>query len=260
MAKTAVVNRRRKKTTNRKRRRNTGAAASNPSKRRRRRNPGTAAAPRRRSNARRKNPGIFDTDSLMDTLPSATGGVLMSRWAVKQAGDFELVGPKGAEYLAPSWKHALAILVAASYGGELIGNVLGSAQKGEYARIAALGYGGDLFYRTRFARDSEWSQNNLNLDGLGEDEEVIFVDEDGNQVDAEGNLMGFEATSPLGEYVSDEAGNVYQLDGGDMGADYPANYRNITNAAAMGGFEATSPLGMAPADAGSNSFGYSSRG
>lgn len=260
MAKTAVVNKRGKTKSKPKRRRNTGAAAANP-KRKRRRNTGAAPIARRRSsNVRRKNPGMFDTDALMSTLPSATGGVLLSRWAVKQAGDFELTGPKDAQYLAPGWKHALAIWVAATYGSELVGNILGSSAKGEYARIAALGYGGDLFFRTRFARDSEWSQENLNLDGLGDDEDVIFVDEDGNQVDEEGNLLGFESTTPLGEYVTSPDGTLYELNGAMGAPQYPANYRNITNAAAMGTFEAESALGMVPAMQGANSFGYASRG
>ena len=275
MAKTAVVNKKKKGAKKRRRRRNYGAAAANP-KRRRRRN--MTPAPRRRYNTgRRKNPGMFDFDSLMDTVPAATGGVWLGRWGTKMAGPFE-----DGE---PGFKHAIAIAIAASVGGDMVGNMLGSASKGEYARIACLGYGGDLFMRKRFMRDSTFVNENLSLEGLGVDDPDDYYEEGDDPDDAVGqvdtmvdamgneyvmtdqgwqlaqNVQGFSAQSAIGQaggqVVVGEDGNLYQLDGtGGMGAhQYPANYAAIMES--MAGFQNQSSLGMAPARAeANNSFGY----
>lgn len=284
MAKTAVVNKRRKRSGGgskpKRRRRNYGAAATNPPKRRRRRrNP--APAPRRRSNTRRRNPDPFNMDNIMDTLPAATGGVWLGRWAVKQAGPGE-VNDKGQK--EPGIKHAIAIWLAATVGADFVANIMGSATKGEYARIACLGYGGDLFMRKRFMRDSEWVKNNLSLSGLGEDWEDEIPDYEDEAEDY--TVSGFQAESPLGavnsytdatgnryvmtaqgwqlagnmgadtsDLVIGPDGSVYQLSGGG-GATYPNDYPQIM-ADAMNGFQSESPLGMRPARADSNnSFGY----
>lgn len=289
MAKTKVVNKKRRKSKAKRRRRNYGAAASNP-KRKRRRNPGTAMAPRRRSNTRRKNPGVFDFDNVIDTVPAATGGVWLGRWATKMAGSFT---PDAQGVLEPGFKHAIAIWLAASVGGDVIGNMLGSAQKGEYARIACLGYGGDLFMRLRFMRDSEFVERNLSLAGLGAEDPDDVYDYD----DDDDDLDGFSDDSPLGNVntYTDAVGNeyamtargwklagdlgqddlmvgpdgtLYQMDGvgglqgvGTMGAgtyQYPADYAGVMeDSRQVGGFSNQSAIGMAPVRPDSNnSFGY----
>jgi len=277
MAKTTVVNprkRRGKAKTKRRRRRNYGAAAK-PAARRRRRNPAPAPA-RRRSSARRKNPSAFDLDAITDTVPAATGGIWAARWATKMAGPFE---PDSAGVLEPGIKHAIAIAIAASFGGDLIGDLLGSAQKGEYARISALGWGGDLFARMRFFRDSQFVNEQFFLGEVDADYYDGDEDDDGGEVD------GFAAQSPLGavntytdatgqqwrfvpdrgweplsgvgaQFVSDDQGNVYQLDGA-----YPQNYARQMTAGVSGlsGFQATSALGATGQPSESNSFGYRPR-
>jgi len=277
MAKTKVVNprRRKRRSTKRRRRRNYGAAAA-PA-RRRRRNPAPAAPSRRRSPARRKNPSAFDVDSIIDTVPAATGGVWAARWATRMAGDFE---PNAEGVLEPGLKHAIAIAIAASFGGDLIGDLLGSAQKGEYARIAALGFGGDLFMRMRFMRDSAWVNQNLMLGEVDAGYEYDDSDEelDGFQsesalgavntyTDATGQQWrfterGWEPLSGMGaEFVQDDQGNVYQLDGGvgAAGYQYPANYPQIMAASGVSGFQSTSALGATGAPDTTNSFGYKPR-
>lgn len=287
MAKTKVVNKRRKrKSTKRRRRRNYGAAASNPKRRRRRRNPGTTVT-RRRSNTRRRNPGVFDVDQIVDTVPAATGGVWLGRWATKMAGAFV---PAKDGTLEPGFKHAIAIWLAASIGGDVIGNLLGSAQKGEYARIAALGYGGDLFMRLRFMRDSEFVERNLSLAGMGDDDDDIYDYDDPGDDD----VSGFSNESPLGnvntytdavgnEYVMTARGwklagdlgqddlmvgpdgTLYQLDGlgnlhgvGAAQYQYPPDYAGIMeDSRHMGAFSNESSIGLGRARPdGNNSFGY----
>ncbi len=252
-SKTAVVNKKKKKT--KKRKRNYGAAAANPKKKRRRRSNPSSAAPRRRNTGRKKNPGPFDMDSIIDTVPAATGGVWLGRWATKLAGKFE-DNQEGIP--EPGIKHAIAIAIAASVGGDMLGNMLGSAAKGEYARISCLGFGGDMFLRKRFMRDSAFVRENLSLEGIGyDDDDVEYEDE----IEMPEGMEGYTDRSDLGQdLVQDAEGNLYQLSGGmgatAPGAPYPANYRDIMNG--VGAFQNTSALGMAPARADStNSFGYS---
>jgi hypothetical protein len=77
--------------------------------------------------------------------------------------------------------------------------LLGDPSKGSIARIAALGFGGDLFLRARFARDSDWVKNNLSLQG------PEYSD------DAE--LNGFQSASALGAVYTDAVGNQWTQDG-----------------------------------------------
>jgi hypothetical protein len=297
MARTAVVNprrrRRKKKTTHhRRRRRNYGAAASTvarsanrrrrSSHKRRRRNPSTASV-YGSGGYRRSNPMSFNIDHITDTVPSATAGVWAARWAVKMAGAME-----NGE---PGIKHALAVWLASSLGSQLISSMFGSAAKGEYARIAALGFGGDLFMRKRFMAQTKWVQENLYLDGVDDMDDVPDYS-DGD------DMNGFQAHSALGDSFTDAAGNTYvatergwQLAGmgetfvdsqgnvfelsGGMGTQdfqYPANYNQLMNGAYMGrmpsdpafgptgsavaGFQSRSALGFGRARSSDSSFGY----
>jgi hypothetical protein len=312
MAKTAVVNPRRHKRSKsgssprRRRRRNYGAAAAprndNPRRRRRRRHAYAGARThvrrRRRRNPgvqrvyssggyRKKNPGMFDIDSVTDTLPAATGGIWAARWAVNMAGPMD-AGEKKDE---PGIKHALAIWLAASFGGQLIGQVFGSSAKGDFARIAALGWGGDLFMRKRFLRDNEWVNKNLTLAGVDDPDDVWGYAE-------EGEVSGFQAQSALGDsfvdavgnryvktaqgwalagmgepqFVQDESGQIYQLGAGET-YHYPSDYNAIMADAGMGvaadpsygrgtrlaGFQSQSALGalgVPRARPSGGSFGY----
>lgn len=192
----------------------------------------------------------------MDTVPAATGGVWAARWATKLAGPFEND--------EPGIKHAIAIWLAAKFGAEMIGSMFGSSAKGEYARIGALAFGGDLFLRKRFLKDSTWAQQNITLAGV----------DDGADDDM-GGLGGFESSSQLGDTFTDAMGNTYQqtaqgwalagLGEGDGTATelyemggfgnelvYPAEYAEVVS-----GFEQSSPLGFPPASGShSSSFGY----
>ena len=215
----------------------------------------------------------------MDTIPAATGGVWAGRWATKLAGDFE---PNDKGIPEPGFKHAVAIALAASVGGDMIGNILGSPSKGEYARIACLGFGGDLFLRKRFMRDSEFVSENLSLAGIGYDEEDEWdYEAEGGDMDglgaeyAEGpdgtlyQLDGFQNTSAIGHghmgnvnTFTDAVGNRYvmtqsgwQLAGAVGSPTYPNNYATIMESVA--GFQNSSALGMEPTRPHSaNSFGY----
>lgn len=291
MPKTAVVNprkrrkggkRRRKNpaasTTRRRRRRNYGAAAASsrtPNRRRRakrshrRRNPGRAIA-------RRRNPGMFDMDNLIDTLPAATAGVFAARYAVQLAGPFEastnMSGGPGVP--VPGIKHAIAVYLAAQFGGKLIGDLLGSSAKGEYARIAALGFGGDMFARKRFLADNAWVNKNLSLAG---------VDDNTFNYSGGADLNGFQASSQLGdsfvdavgnryvqtaqgwalagvgaELVQDDAGNVYALEGDNGGQfEYPRDYDQQMEDSRVGAFSRSSALGFYPVRPhGESGFGY----
>lgn len=290
MAKTAVVNRRRrrrKSNPKKKRRRNYGAAQANPPKRRRRRRNPLPARRRSSGGGRRiANPSRpFDLDQIMEVLPAATGGVWLGRWATKLAGDFE---PNDKGIPEPGFKHAIAIALAASVGGDMVGNLMGSSAAGERAYIACLGYGGDLFLRRRFFRDSEFVEKNLNLSGIGnpdDDDEYEYVyDYEDPGADT---VSGFSQTSPLGnvnsytdavgnryvmtnrgwqlagvgqsqsDYVVGPDGTLYQLSGGVGAGTYPPDYANVMEAAGVGGFASQSRLGMAPArNSEGNSFGY----
>lgn len=177
MAKTAVVNPPRKRARRSSSHGRARARTENPrrrrrSHRRRRRNPAGRnpyasvnyyRSPNRgRRRARRRNPD-FSMAELTSIVPAATAGVIASRWAVKQSGAWE---PGAGGQLEPGIKQALAIYLAATVGSDMIAQLLGSEEKGRYAKIAAFGYGGDLFLRTRFMRDSQFFQNNLSLQGM----------------------------------------------------------------------------------------------
>jgi hypothetical protein len=211
---------------------------------------------------------MFDFDNLVDTLPAATGGVFAARYATKMAGDFE----DGK----PGIKHAIAIWIAAQFGGKMLGDLLGSSAKGEYARIAALGFGGDLFARTRFLEKNEWVQKNLSLAGVDADAVYDYSEgadlngfQSGSQlgdsfVDAVGNryvqtAQGWALAGVGAELVQDDAGNVYALEGGDSGSyRYPADYDAVMEDSRYGvsGFQSGSQLGFARRSRGSSSFGY----
>lgn len=177
MARTKVVNPRRKKRRKRKnptpRRRPAkrhGNAARNPRRRRRRsakrrkRNP----QPRRYSPYRMSNPrggGLFDLDYLMDTVPAATLGVWLARWAIKMAGPLEL---DAAGNKRPGIKHGIFAYLAARFGGDMIGNFFGAERAGDVSQIAAYGYLGDLWARTYFFTEPDsWYRQNLYL-GAGD--------------------------------------------------------------------------------------------
>lgn len=235
-----------------------GAAST---RRKRRRNPtSTAIAPTQRAAVRsvysyggyrQKNPDMFDMDYLTETVPAATGGVLAARWGAKMAGEFEevksTVNGQPVTYRAPGLKHAVGIVVAAHIGASVADSMLG-AGKGTIAKIAALGFGGDLFVQKRFFRDNEWMRDNL-LSGVDDDE-------------AEGAVGAFENKSAIGDdapqLVQGPDGNVYQL----------GDFQQLS---ALGAFENKSAIGDAngytgirrdPSHIGadnSNSFGYARR-
>lgn len=293
MAKTAVVNpkrrRRRKRRRNpsssnrpRRRRRNYGAAAVVNAPRRRRRRRRYGAARRRRNPAspyaptsyyRRPNPGGGIERMAMDlvrTIPAATGGVMAARFAVRQAGAFE---PGKDGVLEPGAKHAVAILIAAELAGRLLGEVNGAA--GDAARIAALGFGGDLFLRTRFMRDSALIRDHISLQGMGA-EEQLYVDDSGQLFQLSGGgaaLAGFQNESALGDSYVDSAGNVFMATpqgwalAGQLGEHFVQTedgrlyqMSGASDGAVLDGFQNESALGLPPAYAnGSSSFGYSPR-
>lgn len=226
---------------------------------RRRRNPssskGASLAPRRSSSAARtKNPAM-GLDDVIQIAPAATAGVWAARWALAQAGEFE----DGQ----PGFKHALAIYLAASFGADVLGSMFGQG-KAMYARVGALAFGGDLFLRKRFMKDSSWVKENLSLQGV-DDAAATYAYSQGRDyanmgaetfVDAVGNryvqtpqgwaLAGMgDDGSGTGQLVMDEEGNVYQLGG-------------FESSSPIGGFESTSPIGALAGrrNAGDSSFGY----
>jgi hypothetical protein len=276
MARTAVVNpkrRKRRRKSNpsrraapRRRRRNYGAAAEvNPRRRRRGKRRSTAIRRRRRnpdSLGRSRNPS-FDIDHLVDTIPAATGGVWAARWATKLAGPMEAG--------QPGLKHAIAIWIAAHFGGQMIGQLFGSTAKGEFARIGALAFGGDLFLRLRFMKESAWMQQNLTLQGVDDVPDYsegsdLNGFQDGTQlgdsfVDAMGNqyvqtAQGW-ALAGMGDaqIVQGADGTLYQLGDGSGGEFvYPSNYDSIME---VSGFESGSSIGFHPASGShASSFGY----
>ncbi len=279
MAKTAVVNKRGRRrrrrnptasTSNRRRRRrrNYGAAATINPRRRRRRSYGMARrrpAGRRRRNPvspyastgyyRKPNPSFDVMHDMTEVVPAATGGIWAARYALRQAGAFE---PDSKGVLEPGIKHAIAIYLAATMGSQLIGSVLGG-NKADIAKIAALGFGGDLFLRTRFLKDSEFVRNQLSLQGMGDDD-----DAEGYYVPDE--MAGFQEQSPLGSSMVDAFGNQYvstpegwQLSGpGDVVVDDAGNLYQLGQhgGARLAGFAQQSPLGsVRPSN--DSSFGYS---
>ncbi len=260
MAQTAVINRRRRRAKTSRRRKNprrrrhyAGAAASpkrrRRSSKRRRRNPSTGAAIVKAAyqpqGYRRQNPTIAqDFNGIMEILPGATGGVLAARWAVKQAGDFEK-NDKGIP--EPGFKHALAIYLAARFGGQMIGSLLGDANKGKLAEIAAYGFGGDMFLRLKFMRDNETFTKNFSLAGVDdayEDEQSEPYADMGAYEDAVGNKWIRTASGWQLEGFRDDANAA------------PQRLAGFQSQSALGGFQSHSALGGARASSGS-SFGYS---
>ena len=208
MAKTAVVNKRRKTRSDkgkrrpkrRKQPRRYGAAAKSRSTGRRR-NPAPLSKYASSGYQRRPNPSMFDVDTWTRIVPSATAGVFIARWAVKMAGPFE---PDAAGVPVPGFKHAIAIAIAAEFGGRLVGQMLGGRREIDYAQVAALGYGGDLFLRKRFGLNNRWMQENISLEGT--------------QLPA--NTMGADTyTDPAGnQYIRTSAG--WQLSGNNNQGDW----------------------------------------
>jgi hypothetical protein len=256
MARTAVVNPRRKKkarrrartkhygSARRKRRRNPSTTLSG-TRRRRRRNPTvtstySSAGYRRRPNPRRarrrRNPEGFNglLDQLIEVAPAATAGVQLARAAIKMGGDFETIDgdASGGVVTAPGIKHAVAGVLAAEFGGKLVGDMLGSAEKGHIAMHAAVGWLGDLFLHKRFLRNNSFATEHLYLgDSDWEPDE---------------SLAGFSNQSAIGDtqLVCDEAGNCYQLSGGipadPQGRDISSlNLSGFSNRSAIGSVESS---------------------
>lgn len=203
---------------------------------------------------RRKNPDFLDFDGLMNEVPAATAGVWLARWATKMAGPFEQSGqtPAPGQTLrpVPGIKHAVALLLAAKYGSQMVGSALG-AEKAKIAYYSALGFAGDLFARTRLFDDSKWVQDNLYLNGV---EDGAWAD--GESPDYEG-ISGFEEQSALGEgeLVQGPDGTIYQLQGGELLeiAPDPADF----DGGNVSGFEEVSALGFSRGSSSvESSFGY----
>ena len=119
--------------------------------------------------------------------------------------------------------------------------------KGAIAKIAALGYGGDLFVQKRFFRDNEWMKENL-LSGVDDD-------------DAENGVGAFENRTTIGadapQFVQAPDGNVYALgDFQELSALGAFENRSTIGAHAPGGIRRDpSNIGAST----SNSFGYAHR-
>lgn len=259
MAKTATVNKPRKRSKKRRRRKNPqkyGAAKNRPRRRRR--------STRRRTNItrysssptgyyQRPNPdGMLDFQGAMEILPPATLGIGAARWAVNMAGPFE-VGREGVA--EPGFAHAIAIWLAAGIGAPLIGGLLGDARRTDIARIAILGWGGDLFMTKRFLRDNRWMAENLYLGdvGVGQDS---FIDAGGNKWikgPAGWRLSGFQDTSATGSGTDGmgqiqvpadaKAGDVIQTGDGRRYRLQASNHPDVFNLQSLGAFEETSPIG-----------------
>lgn len=250
MARTAVVNPRRKRRKlygaaaaahakkrggAKKRRRNPSApsyALTNGRKRTRRRNPAQYAL-KNPSRRRRSNPaggGYFDVDRMMGIIPAGVGGIQAARWAVKLAGPFE-TGAAGRGD-RPGVKHGIAIALAAHFGGQMLGDLLGDPDKGAIAEIAALSWGGDLFLHRAFLDNSapdSFVARNLYLGDANSDQQLgadDFIDATGNRYvrtpqgwQLAGIEMGagFETDQPLpaGQIVTGPDGQLYQVAGDD---------------------------------------------
>lgn len=266
MAKTAVVNPRRRRKSSKRRRRN--PSTSNP--RRRRRTYGSAR--RRRTNTRRrtsgrrrrnptvqqvyssggyrtKNPDLFDIDHMLHIMPAATGGIWAVRWAMRMAGPFEaetVTTPSGqqAQIAVPGIKHAFAGVIAAKMGSGIIGQMLGDASKAQFAEIAALGFVGDLFMRTRVMSGSQWVADNLMLQGVDDCDQ--YDDETGDDYDPS---MGADP-----QYVVGPDGYLYQMSG--IATD-PARLNGLQDQSRLGGLQDQSRLGMVRRGPSVNGFGYS---
>lgn len=232
------------------RRRNT---APTPNRRRRRRNPSSSPASSAYSAGgyRRKNPDLFDMDALTDTLPAATLGVWAARFSGKFAGPFEVV--EANKPAVPTFKHAIAIILGAKFGSQIVGNMLGSGKE-QIAYAAALGFAGDLFARRRFFEDSAWVKSNLLLAGVdAEADEGEYDPSAEADYYTDPELSGFEESSELGQtpqagqLIVGPDGQLYQLQGvAPDPADYPGG---------VAGFEQHSELGYAQPSSDSG-FGY----
>ncbi len=236
-----AANPRRRRRHHRRRRRNPSSSASSPVARSPYASVSYYRSPNRRrsSAARRRNPE-FSMNDLIRDVPAATAGVWAARWAVKQSGEWEAAQDGTLE---PGIKQALAIWLAAHVGADLLGNLLGSPEKARIAQIAALGYGGDLFMRARFMRDSQFVQQNLSLQGM-EASSAIGSGQLGadTYVDPQGNTWVATAS---GWQLAGDSPAVYVLQPGDD----------------MQGMEASSAIGRygrgrRAASRGASSFGY----
>lgn len=262
MAKTAVVNPRRRKRKSgsrtrrhggaRRRRRNPPSTVLSGTRRRRRRNPTVSSSyssggyrrrpnpKRRRRSSRRRNPSDFNgmLDSIMEIAPPAVAGVQVARAALKMAGPFEPLpvnpsgGPSGN---APGIKHALFGVLAAEYGGKLIGDVMGSPEKGKIAMHSCIGFIGDVFLHKRFLVGNAMAAEHLYLGDWEPDEQ----------------LNGFSNQSAIGaapQIVCDENGNCYALSGGSLPAD---PQQGDLSTLSLNGFSNQSAIGSVE-----SSFGY----
>lgn len=269
MGQTAVINPRKKGKRGGKKRkspRKYGAAKRrrrSPQRRRpRRRNPAAPTSPYSAGGYRqRPNPnGLMLFNEAVEIIPAGCLGIGASRWAVKQAGEFVTV--PGIAEPAPDFKHAFAIYLAATFGADLIGNILGSKAKAQIAKIAAFSWGGDLFVRKRFFADNAWMRENLYMGAMVETSALgeEFVDAAGNryvktpqgwqlaggfgQENEDEIIIPDEAEA--GDVIQTEEGEFYQvMDGMGLGQD-EFELEPLTEAEAaqmMGRMVETSPLG-----------------
>lgn len=197
---------------------------------RRRRNPGYGriARPRVANSA-------VGFDAALDILPAATAGVWAARWAVNQAGEFE-----DGE---PGLKHAFAIWLAASWGSELVGAAFGDS-KATFAKIAALGFGGDLFMRKRFMKDSTWMKENVSLAGVDADAGNTYRYSQGRDYQDLGAATMVDALG--NRYVQTDQGWALGEDDGTLYVDEQGNLIMLgafENQSPLAGFENQSPLG-----------------
>lgn len=211
---------------------------------------------------------------LMEIVPAGTLGITAARFGVKASGAWSPSGSEGAPgALQPGFAQALGIFLAAHVSSTLVSTLFRSTRAGDVAKIAALSYGGDLFIRTRFLKDSAFYRNNFSLAGLGEDD----MEEAAGEYDDQGLIDGFQDASVLGESFEDSSGDVYHsgdrgwalagmgLDSGPgsgsrlagMGADSQYAVGNDGTLYQLSGFQPQSALGATPARANSSSsFGY----
>jgi hypothetical protein len=111
---------------------------------------------KRRSPARR-NPSMTDIKGIFTTAIFAGAGDLLGRWVTNLAGEME--------DNKPGIKHAIAYILAAQYGAPLLGQAIGSPEKGKITQIGTYAYATSLFLRRYFLDDQQWAKENLNLSG-----------------------------------------------------------------------------------------------
>jgi hypothetical protein len=262
MAKTAIVNPRRrrkaakKRRSNPRRRRHTmktygSARRRRTSSSRRRRNPSIQSA-YSSGGYRQKNPDLLDFDHILSIVPAATGGIWAVRWALKMAGPFEVeqtTTAKGtaASIAVPGIKHAFAGVIAARVGSGMIANLLGDASKANIAEIAALGFLGDLFMRTRILGGSQWVADNLMLQGVDDCDDGTDQADDSEDYDP---MMGAQPNMMVGP-----DGTLYQLSGGvQQDPAYASALNGMQDTSALGAMQDTSALGRHRG--GVSGFGY----